>query len=625
MVSRRNYFTITVIMAVVFFLFQFINVAVESWNNYEVNPFVEDKEELPGQEEAYGTVQEDSIDSEHRNKGEPEKQDRRKVIYIGNEEDGARKTVKAWAIYTKREEDCFGTLQQYETEKEDSGSLTEMIILNPACIDWEVRQEMDELEEYVKNGIHLVFCGLPEPSVIEKNRRLQDLLGIQEVRAQETTVAGIHLYKGFLLGGETIYQTEDEEENEKRQDMDLTFPWYILGSGTKAYMKGIPEDETVELEERPGIIWRKSFDNDVNSYVFAVNGSYMDDVTGLGLLSAMAAEAKYYEIYPVVNAQNFVVANYPGLACENEEEMQRLYAQSMDGVFRDVIWPDLVSVYQRNQLGISCMIAPQFDYEDDNEPEEDQLIHYMKLLNEQRAEAGLSGVSVSNTILEQKLSEDRTFLQNMLPDYRFTSLYIGEGTQEDVETALQEEWLSQVRTVVAEYTGDNEILGFCSESVTKQTILTDGFMHTYREDFRLKSVETALGYSSVGIDMIKVAYSGEGEDTWKDISYDLGWNIRYYWKPFQKFEGTTVSECDKRIRNFFMLDYRMERNGSVISLEISGLQEPVWFLLRTKDEAIEGMEGGSWQRLEDNIYLLEVESEEVILEMVPDQYFYIFE
>ncbi len=622
MISHRNYFTITVIMAVVFFLFQFINVAVESWNNFEVNLYVEDKEELPGREDAYGMEQESQ---EYHKIERKEDLSRREIVYIGDEGEKVGNVVKAWAAYTKRGLILCESLQQYEGEREGKTFAPEMVILDSKNIDWEQSWELAYLEECLKEGSNLVLCNLPEASLIQKSRRLQEFLGIQEVRSQETTVDGVHLYRGFLLGGETIYQTEDEEENEKRQDMELTFPWYILGKGTKAYMKGIVEDETLELEEHPGIIWRKSFEDAPGCYLFAVNGGYMEDVTGLGLLSAMAAETKYYELYPVVNAQNMVVANYPGLAEENQENMERLYSQSMEGVFRDIVWPDLISIYQRNKLGLSCMIAPQFDYGDDNLPKEDMLVHYMKLLNEQRAEAGLSCVSISVTETGQKLSEDREFFQGVLPDYQFSSLYTGSLSQEETEAALGQEWLSEVRTIVTDYGEDREVIGFFSEDVTKQSVLTDGFKHTYREDFRLKSVETALGYSSVLIDMNQVAYSGDGEESWKDISYDFGWNIKYHWKPFQSFEGTTLSQSDKRIRNFLALDYWESRESNRITLEVSGLREPVWFLLRTKDEAIENMEGGTWQRLEENIYLLEVEEEKVSLVMKPDKYYYIYE
>ena len=108
---------------------------------------------------------------------------------------------------------------------------------------------------------------------------------------------GIHLYAGFLLGGETYYQAV-EDEDKGYQDMELRFPWYQLASGTKVYMTGIPEDESIDTEDYPVVIWRKSFGS---AYVFAVNGGYMEGVTGLGLLSAMSAEIYSYEIYPAVS------------------------------------------------------------------------------------------------------------------------------------------------------------------------------------------------------------------------------------------------------------------------------------------------------------------------------------
>ena len=61
---------------------------------------------------------------------------------------------------------------------------------------------------------------------------------------------GIHLYSGFLLGGEAIYKADTDEE-EKNQDMDLVFPWYHLTNGTKIYMKGMLEDSEIDVQEYP--------------------------------------------------------------------------------------------------------------------------------------------------------------------------------------------------------------------------------------------------------------------------------------------------------------------------------------------------------------------------------------
>ena len=53
MISRWNYLAITTVMLVVFFLFQFTNVALENWDGYEENSYYQDREELPGEDSAY--------------------------------------------------------------------------------------------------------------------------------------------------------------------------------------------------------------------------------------------------------------------------------------------------------------------------------------------------------------------------------------------------------------------------------------------------------------------------------------------------------------------------------------------------------------------------------------------
>lgn len=304
---------------------------------------------------------------------------------------------------------------------------------------------------------------------------------------------GIHLYEGFLLGGEQIYYAEDEEVNEKKQDMELTFPWYTLESGTKTYMSGIME-ETVNYMDYPPVIWRNSLKS---TFVFAVNGDYMEDASGLGLLSAMSAQTKECEIYPVVNAQNLVMLNYPGLAEENEEEMMRRYSRSSQKVIRDIMWPGIITAYRKNSLGLTAMMALQFDYEDGNMPKQERLIYYMKLLNEQNAETGLSGICISDTKLGDKLREDERFVREGIPNYRFTSFYAGELSEEEIGSVLGNGILADVRTVVEDYHGDSEIIGYVSEQVTKQVALSNGLKYTYREDFRNKCVETALGYSKL--------------------------------------------------------------------------------------------------------------------------------
>ncbi len=593
MISRRNYFTITVIMIVVFFMFQFTNVVLEGWDGYEENAYAQDRESLAGQESAYQAGRQGTENSSGYSRG--------RIVYIGSADGILGNVVQDWVNYTKKDFAIYHTVEEYGTAANEVRP--QMLVIDTEHVAWEEDSVCGRLEEYTKQGTSLVFCNLPEPSVIKENQKLRALLGIEELRADETTVEGIHLYEGFLLGGEMVYRTEDEEEKEKRQDMELTLPWYTLSEETEAYMCGIPEEE-MDAREYPPVIWRAPSGD---AQVFVVNGEYMNDAAGLGLLSAMAAETKDYDVYPVVNAQNMVIMNCPGLAPENEAEIEERYGQSTTEMFRNIVWPSIVSVYRKNTLGLSCMLAPQYDYEDDVLPVQEELEFYMKRLKEQSAEAGLSGESISHTAIGQKLDEDERFVKELLPDYKFSSFYAGKLTEMELDSVLQEDMLQYVRTVARDYDGGSEVVGYQSEHITSQSILSDGAAYTYRGDFRMRCVETALGYANVGMDIGCAVYPDNDQDDIDRMISDFSWNVRNYWKNFSTFSGTTLSESDQRIRNFLALDYEEKREGNMIYLDFTGTETPAWFILRTDGERVRHIEGGDWQLLEKGVYLIEAD------------------
>lgn len=604
MISRRNYFTITIVMLVVFFLFQFSNVALESWNHYEENSYIIDTADIPNRSDSYST------DGAVGTEGFINDQ-RETIVYIGDEDGKTGETISLWTTYTKRAIQRYGSLERYELAGKRSGAVVpSMIIIESDHVNWRRTENCSLLEKYAESGIHLVFCGLPDAAVIEENVRLQELFGIQKVREESINVPEIHLQEGFLLGGEIIYSEDGLEEG-----MSFTIPWYVLSSDAEIYMNGIPEREIIESEkledeDLPAIIWCKDTET---AKVFVVSGEYMEDVAGLGLLPAFSSKMDSYEIYPVVNAQNMIYANYPSVADENREIVMERYSQPLEGLFQNVIWPDLVADRRESGLTISCMFAPQFDYGDDNEPDIFQFQRYMKLLNEQGAETGLSTTCLSDTTVKNKIARDHQFMQEALPDYYFTSLYKADLTEEEILEALEERMMVSVRTVVEGCNDNKEVIGYLSEYITRQSAVIDGFDDSVRHDFRVRCLETALGYTSVMVDMKDIVYPGEDGIDWVEASHRLRQSIQDYHLGEQGFDNTTVSECDERIRGFLALDYMDQRNFNQIQLERKDTGMPAWFVLRTDGETVESIEGGSLQQLEDNVYLIEMEENSALI------------
>ena len=68
------------------------------------------------------------------------------------------------------------------------------------------------------------------------------------------------------------------------------------------------EEEAAKNSLLPAILWRNSVDT---AKIFCVNGDYLADISAVGILDAMMGETYDYDIYPVINAQNLVIADLP--------------------------------------------------------------------------------------------------------------------------------------------------------------------------------------------------------------------------------------------------------------------------------------------------------------------------
>lgn len=85
MVSRRNYFAITIVMFIIVFLFLSTGVITEMWNDYEVNAYSEDIKELPAASGAYSVNGSMAAGIS----GQP----RDFIVYIGGENGGSRRSM----------------------------------------------------------------------------------------------------------------------------------------------------------------------------------------------------------------------------------------------------------------------------------------------------------------------------------------------------------------------------------------------------------------------------------------------------------------------------------------------------------------------------------------------------
>ncbi len=607
MLSRRQFFTISLIMLVLFFLFQVTGVLKEQWNQYDKNKYAETAHTDLSAEEKY------RVSKDVRNLS-PEY-----ILLIGDEKKpGVGTMTKAWCEYTQRDLVCYPSLEEADW---DSLPKPRFLVVDSGFVDY--NKETEVLTDLSRQGISMIISGLPDVLSVSYNAPLRDLLGIYSIRQSEVELEGIELYDGFLLGGRTIYQAETKEE-EEQQDLELKIPWYEVRSGTKSYMVGLVDkepyggEEELKNESLPAIIWRNSF-SDFESDIFVVNGDYMETVTALGILSAALYETQDYALYPVVNAQNFVMANFAGLTSEEDAVMQQLYSRSQKAVFQDILWPSISSVFSMSGHKPTVFLSPKLDYESREEPDRDKLIYYMKLFNENEIENGLSLCQSSQGTLPHKLETDELFYRSVIKDYQFLSLYVDRDHEEDYQKIRDARVLQQVRTVFMADQDTEAPIGYLRKNVTLQRATTEGFVHNYSDNLQLKGLETCLGYSAILVDLGRIVMPEDlEEDVWEKRSEDLARFTITYWSPFSAFDMTTLSESDQRIRRFYGIRYDQRKKNDTILLNMDEFEEEAYFILRLHNQQVTGVEGGSAREIEDHAYLITCEKEQVKITLKED-------
>ena len=596
MISRRNYFTITALMLVLMFLFLFSGVYKDVLNDYDMNIYSDTRE----QQGIERKVQPEKL---FKDNGEEKPG---YIAYVGKNENLSL-IIGQWCRYARRNLKTASTCAELEFKEKPY-----LICLDGPHI---TAKDIPSLQSWVKQGIHLIYCGTPDLRVMMR-KEMKELMGIRTIREEDVDLEGIVLHEGFLLGGGYTYTVKDEVTKDL-QDLSLTTDWYEMSSGTKAYMTGLLDESIygeTQNEYLPAILWRNSIGS---TKVFVINGDYMETITGLGFLSACVNQIEDYTLYPVVNAQNMVILNYPSFTPENDEQMMQLYARDSYRVLREVVWPGLTAVLTNTDSKMTCMLTTKMDYNNKTTPSREDLVFFMKLLREREAEAGISCSQTSNVALPLKLNTDREFLQENLPDYRFQAAYIADELPASVQKLLELRGFIDVHTFLSDYHPTGDVVSMAGTENVYLTSINKGDSHMYSEDLREKAIETVLAYSTVTEDLQYIIYPRDAGDQWQNVYRNFAKFTDTFYDAFDTFEELTLSESGGRAKLFLTTEYEQSRKGNVITLHSN--YDTGYFILRTHEEVIDEIEGAEYEEIEEDAWLITLQKQDVKIKVVSEE------
>ena len=289
---------------------------------------------------------------------------------------------------------------------------------------------------------------------------------------------------------------------------------------------------------------------------------------------------------------------------------------------RDILWPSLVAGAQKGNWKITSFVSVKQKDQSKKEPNQDDLIDYLKYFNETSAEAGVSLGRIESDDLASSVKDESDTLKSWNMDYIFAAGFVRKENQDWLTELTDEDgkmkYFRDIRTVVGAYEEDGQILSWLTDQITLQNTTTDSYKHSHRDNLRLKSLETALGYSNIQVDMYRILWPESRKDEWQSVAEKMAANIDTYWKPYAKFDKTTISESDNRVRNFLNGSVKSTRKGDQILIETRNFSGDAYLLLRTHGETPEKMTGGSWKQIEEGAYLLKITSENASVTLKSD-------
>ncbi len=594
MVTKRQFFSILLMFAAIFTLFQGPQVIRQDRNRYAQNTH------LTGTALNEHTVWQASENSRY-------------AVYLGASGASTRKTAEEWAFYTKR---SLRTQQRLSEYRLSENRLPDLVMIDATALTYPC--DTSAIRRILDLGVPVVLMNLPSAAQVAEDEELQSLLDIYYIRKDTVHADGIHLYKGLLLGGERIYQAKEGEET--LQDLALDVPWYVPSAGSRTFISAIitPEgNEKLENKDMPSLLWRVQREQ---SMLYVVSGSFMSDqLIGIGLLDGIMSDCSEYGIYPVVNAQNLVISGLPVLSDENDETMRKIYGRSQTDFEKNVILPAIESLCRTTGNLPTAMAAAGYDYTDGGSPSGNPLTFYLRQLREENGEAGVCLLHNGTADAQTAAQETFTALNALSDGYTYGAVQIASSDLSEAGTLLDDAGGSGIRTVLTDYSAGRPVLSWIDESRTLQPLFSDAASHTFRTDLELLGVQTALAYSTTGINLLQTLWPENTDDQWEKMSEKAFSNLETWWKPFRAFARTTLSESDARVRTALSVDYQdtlvdadgaeardFAFGGQTIRLAAGSFEGTAYFILRLHGQEVTGITGGTCEKIEDGAWLLAI-------------------
>lgn len=485
--------------------------------------------------------------------------------------------------------------------------------------------ETDELAVWLNGGGHAMFAAGLDP-----NDDILDwlsILGITNDTIPETVNANSLQFTSSIMAGVEDRTFSDDVINCNVANV-------CLDDSCLIHMSTGDEDEIP-------LLWEKPHDNGA---VIVCNADIFDTKTDRGIIAAAYCEFYPAFVYPVINSAVYCIDDCPApTPAGYDDNVLSQYGYTVNDFITNIWMPEMEKIAETYDLRYTTFTIQSYsddvDGPFDNQDNIKSAKYYASLILNMGGEIGIHGYNHQPLVLEgfvfdkenagykawpsikkivESIDEVINYTENLADDLHVQAYIAPSNVISDEALHELQVQFEDLRVYAGIYIGTSD------QMVQEFSVLENGTVYCPRltADMQMEDSEwwtqiNELNYHYVESnfihpdDILDEERSDGGDFSQMLANYTdmIEWNQRY------GLCTSTISECGAAVQRYCNINYKQAIHDNIMSIEVDGLIDTAYMMLRLNGKRPVSMEGGNYWKLSENIYILEIDRENVSIKL----------
>jgi len=492
---------------------------------------------------------------------------------------------------------------------------------------------MFDMFDWVKAGGGMLFAMSPDDQVLSTvfNRDMGIEWGVYQYVPQITAT----LDSDFLAGGigSQLQWSSADDAYDYRSGVN-----FMLSESSSVHMTS-----DGPLGPTP-MLW---VNRSGSGRIVVNNNDAMAERWSRGLIAVTYSMAEPAVAWPAINASMFFIDDFPAPIAEGYSEyIRKDYGVQNDYFFTNIWFPDMLRIANKHKIKYSSVFIET--YTDNVEPpfetleNTERMKYFGSLFLNEGHEIGLHGFNHQSLVLENFDYQDK-LPYNKWPSEENMALALGNTVQLQKELFPGHVMKTYVPpSNVLSKEGRSALKRYFPEITAISGLLNDGEFGLH-EDFGVGE-DGLINIPRIGSEYYPLDHDLDDTAFWT-ILCEMNWNFvnshfihpddvmdpergaERGWKRLtESFEDflnwlgkfpirqLTSQEAAAAVQRFYNLNVRTRLSSGEMALDIEGLYDEAYLLVRINDGSPRATKGGTLAPVSGNLYLLKAESPNVVIQ-----------